>query len=65
MILPEYERNWIKIMDFLLIAKYLASPLFYYSYFKPIVAEWALNVETVLFLWTRQNFDLENNLYLC
>ena len=31
--LPEYEYNWIKIMDFLLIANYLASPLFYYSYF--------------------------------
>ena len=37
MILPEYERNWIKIMDFLLIANYFASPLFYYSYFKYIL----------------------------
>ena len=33
MILPEYEQNWINIMDSLLIANYLASPLFYYSYF--------------------------------
>ena len=32
-ILPEYELNWIKIMDFLLVANCLAFPIFYYPYF--------------------------------
>ena len=32
LILPQYELNWIKIMYFLLIANYLASPIFYSSW---------------------------------
>ena len=31
--LPEYELNWIKIMDFLLVSNCLAFPIFYYPYF--------------------------------
>ena len=31
--LPECELNWIKIMDFLLVANCLAFPIFYYPYF--------------------------------
>ena len=32
-IFTKFHEDWEKIVDFLLIANYLASPLFYYSYF--------------------------------
>ena len=32
-IFTKFHEDWAKIVDFLLIANYLASPLFYYSHF--------------------------------